>query len=207
MRGCFRVDGVGVPGVSNIVTVTGLQSPGESSEPQIRPPQEAVTAVSGADVVDIGAPFSVTVLGSPSEAFGRFTNSGTSFSTPFVAGTAALILSAQPSLRGQWGALRQRILDNADKGVAKNVDLEGPGEDFVKSSTDLIRDGNRLDVCQALAGGACPIAAQSPYPDAGSGVVDAGMDASACDGGPQPCDGGDIWSAIQCRCVLLIKVP
>jgi subtilisin family serine protease len=194
--------GVGVPGVSNIVTVTGLFTfPG-----QIRPPQEGVIAASGADVVDIGAPSQdVDVLGSPSsDPNGRFSASGTSFAAPFVAGTAALILSAHPSLRGQWGALRQRILDNADKGIAKGVDLEGPGEHFVKSGTDLIRDGNRLDVCQALAGGTCPIPAQSPFPDAGAPDAGTVMDASSCDSGPQPCDGGGSWSPTECRCVFII---
>lgn len=97
------------------------------------------------------------------------------------------------------------IVTVTDKGIAKPVDEEGPGENFVKSSTDLIRDGNRLNVCQALAGGACPIPAQSPYPDAG-GPVDAGVDASTCDGGPQPCDGGDIWSTIECKCVIRINL-
>jgi hypothetical protein len=83
--------------------------------------------------------------------------------------------------------------------------LEAPGESFVKSGAELIRDGNRLNVCQALVGGACPIPAQSPFPDAGSGVVDAGANAS-CDGGPQPCDGGDIWDPIHCRCGIVIII-
>jgi subtilisin family serine protease len=172
--------------------------------------QESVSAASGPDVIDIGAPFDdIDVLGSPAtDPNGRFSNSGTSFSAPFVAGTAALILSAQPSLRGQWGALRQRILDNADKGIAQRVDLEGPGEDFVKNGVELIRDGNRLDVCQALVGGICPVPTLSPFPgagsDAGSGGVDAGMDAPSCDVGPQPCDGGAVWEPTQCRCEHII---
>jgi len=196
-RSTIFADGVGVPNVSNLITVAGMSSANPGS---IRPPQEFVDGEQGSEAADIAAPYeSVAVLGQiANDPSGRFGATGTSISTPFVAGTAALILSAQPSLRGQWAVLRQRILDNADKGIAQAVDREGPGQNLVKAGTELVRDGNRLNVCQALAGGACPIPPQSPFPDAGTGgPMDAG---SVCDGGPQPCDGGLIWNPQLCSC-------
>ncbi len=52
----------------------------------------------GGEQVDIFAPYTVIVGPDPSTGFGAHEKSGTSFSAPYVAGVAALIFAANPSL-------------------------------------------------------------------------------------------------------------
>src|SRR3569623_3089371 len=77
------------------------------------------------------------------------------------------------SLHGQPAAIKVRILANADKNVAADQVVDG-GVTF--TGNELVRDGNRLNVCQVVANGPCPF----PY----GGTI------PPWDGGLQLPDGG-----------------
>ena len=108
------------------------------------------------------------------------------------------MLSATPSLRGQWGALRNQILANADKNAVLPDQAGRP-------ATATIRDGNRLNVCQAVQNGACP----HPYNLPGAGVFDGGgqgptTDASTCDA-VTTCPEGQVFDPVHCRCGVPVE--
>jgi len=71
----------------------------------------------GARSVELFAPFCVRVLADPGDPYYEEetkSSCGTSFSSPFVAGVAALLKAADPSLSP--GALRRALLDSAHRG-------------------------------------------------------------------------------------------
>ena len=184
--------GVGVPGVTNMVVVAGLGNTGFLG---VRSAADPPTSNVGADVVDIGAPGSgvPTVGVGPN---GRYAGTGSSFAAPAVAGAAALILSATPSLRGQWAALRNRILANADKNAIL-TDTAG------RPASATIRDGNRLNVCQAVANGPCP----HPYNLPGAGMFDGGGQLpsdAGCDA-VTTCPEGQVFDPVNCRCGVPVE--
>lgn len=66
----------------------------------------------------------------------------TSYATPSVTGTAALVLTAFPGLRGQPAAVRQRLLDKASKPTAGGADFRSPCDSSgspIMTPTSLIK--------------------------------------------------------------------
>ncbi len=186
--------GVGVPNVTNMVVVAGLGS--TEFRLGVRSAADGPTSNVGADVVDIGAPGTdvPTVGVGPN---GRYSGTGSSFAAPAVAGAAALILSATPSLRGQWAALRNQILANADKNAIL-PDLAG------RPASATVRDGNRLNVCQAVANGPCP----HPYNLPGAGMFDGGGQGPSTDAGCDAvttCPEGQMFDPVHCRCGVIVE--
>jgi subtilisin family serine protease len=207
-RSKISADGVGVPNVSNIIVVTGLSNGlGNSSVPpigtNIPPAQEPVLGVAGAEQVDIGAPFTNIAIVNGTFNSGRFGASGTSFSAPFVAGAAALILAREPALRGHWADLRTRILSNADKGAAQDLSLQDQGTNLVKSGNELIKDGNRLNVCKAVANGTCPFPHTAPTRDP-IPPPPPPTDAGACEVVLE-CPAGQVFNPATCQCGIIIE--
>ena len=95
--------------------------------------------------------------------------------------------------------LRERILANADKNAIQ-VDPAG------RPGSATIRDGNRLNVCQAVRNGTCP----HPYnlPGAGGGFDGGGQGPTTdagCDAAPPTCPEGQVFDPIPCRCVIIIE--
>lgn len=107
--------------------------------------------------VDIFGPFTVFVSDDPGTTLpGGVTTasqsvSGTSFSSPFVAGIAALIIAANPSLSAD--RVERILLDTAHRGGSGQVPLWPDA---------------RAAVCRALPGG-CPPEVSTPAPTASSG--------------------------------------
>jgi serine protease len=64
--------------------------------------------------VDIGAPGENVVVSGMDGSIGIYAN-GTSFSCPYVTGAAALVLAVHPEMSGDPTAIKNKILDNADR--------------------------------------------------------------------------------------------
>jgi subtilisin family serine protease len=89
---------------------------------------------------------------------------GTSMSTPNVVGTAALVLSARPGLRGRPAALVQRLADTATRSFANYM---GPND---AANTAPALDGTPCDTGFCHVDQVHPIAFADAY---GAGLVDA----------------------------------
>jgi subtilisin family serine protease len=162
----------------------------------------------GQSSVDLFAP-GLAILSTVRGGFGGYAyGNGTSLAAPMVAGTAALVLSAEPQLGAAQVA--QRLVDSVDRkdplvqfsasggrlnaahAVGLNVRGSNGGESVAWASCDRDHDGlgDSADNCKAVA--------NADQADAdGDGVGD------ACDGSPRGSDDdGDARPLLDDRCPL-----
>ncbi len=97
--------------------------------------------INGGEGVDIFAPATnwtvLDIVGGTRDDL----RSGTSYAAPFVAGAAALLASVNPDFRGDGPAMRNAILDTADRVVVPACDTAPPDEQLLLNVEALIQLG------------------------------------------------------------------
>ena len=81
--------------------------------------------------------------------------------------------------------------------MADDLSLTDTGDNLVKSGTELIKDGNRLNVCQGPR--KRPVPDRSGRARAGCGGAAAPVDAAACETVLQS-DAGMVFNTKTCKC-------